>query len=145
MPFKEIEKLLDPILDLATCECTSLTDLKQNHKTIIANLYETETPILLRIHEHTLLLCDPKAYYDLENRRRWVLEGCKAVEELVSVGAISLPDERIRKLADLKTQIAATKRRLAELKRNTKAGEKNLLSMKAAADALAVELKERTT
>ena len=68
----DIAEFLKPLIDISTCDETSLTNLMRNRKEIISKLNETGRPVLLRTDSQTLLLCDAKTYFDLEMRRRCI-------------------------------------------------------------------------
>jgi len=136
LPFEDIEKLLGPLFDLATCEYTSLSNFRCNYKSLIAKLYETGSPLILNVHKHRLLLCDPKTFFDLENRRRWVLAGCKTVEDLIRVGKVSLPDSRIQQLDFLKTELAMERKHLTEANLSREVAKKKIAALQTEVEAL---------
>jgi hypothetical protein len=139
-PFEKLEPLLEPLLPLDR-DYTTCTALLRDHKQILAKLYETGRPLLLEVGGHRLLLSDPSQFYDLENRRRALLLGCKTVEQALQVGKVELPDERINELARLREQIADEKRKLREWGWAMKQAKSRLSTMQAEAHALTTALK----
>jgi hypothetical protein len=143
MSFAEVEKLLEPLIDVAACERITLNRLRNNWKAVISKLYGTHLPMFLTLHSCRLLLCDPKTFHDLEERRRSLLAGCEAAGRRPQAGKLraKLPDKRVAELAHMKLLIAAETRLLTTKRWDVSQTERTLSAMKAKADALTSALR----
>jgi hypothetical protein len=153
LSFEEIEKLVEPLFDLSRCERISLNSLRNNYETIIAKLHETGYPVLLTMQGQSLFLCDPESFKDLEERRRRILEGCKAVENKPRTVRLStllsrltpVQDTRIQKLRQLKARIGSETQCLKALDWDRQRIKKNVSDWEAEAEKLANEMKNENS
>jgi hypothetical protein len=80
---EEIRLLLKLLIDIHTCDRTSLSTLQKNKEQILSKIRDTDRPLLIDVfgkegvHE-TLLLCEARLYLQLEGQRRLFL--CSGVK-----------------------------------------------------------------
>ncbi len=98
LTLSDIATFLAPFVDITTCDRTTLRNLRLNHKEVVSKLNQTGRLLLLTIEGETLLVCNAKVYFDLENKRRFLLARFKSVEDALQVGRINMADPKICEL-----------------------------------------------
>ena len=115
----DIVEFLKPLIDILKCDMISLTNLMKNRKEIISKLKVIGRPVLLRIDNQTLLLCDAKTYSDVETRRMGIISQFKSVEDALQVGKVDFADPRF-------IELDAAQREVVELEDATKSSKWDL-------------------
>ena len=149
--YDEVIKLLEPFLELAQCEHVTLNSLRTD-KSLIPKIWEVGSPALLTSGGFTFVLVHPKAYAELEIRRRALVQRCVAIEMGIksdngpfkpAVGRRgTMPDSRLRELARIDSETHTAKRRLKENKWHLRIAKKKLSELQAERDAITKELKK---
>jgi len=101
----EIRQFLAPLIDISTCDRTSLTNLNRNREKMICKLNQTGRPLLLTVDNQALLLCNAQVYFDLESRRQCLLSRFKSVEDAVQIGMIDVADPKMVELQEINCRI----------------------------------------
>ena len=145
-PIKSIDDLaefLEPLIDITTCDRTSLTNLKLNHKEIIDKLNYTGRPVLLTISGQTLLLGDARIYFDLETKRRCLFSQFKSVEEALGpTGVAEVSDPLFIELEGMKAHIASLEGDIKEEKYCVKKKQREIEDEKSSLKKKERELKD---
>jgi hypothetical protein len=141
MTVEAIEKFLEPILDGWNCEQISLARFRKNYEQITSRIYATGSPVLLNVKGNKVLLCDPRSYLDLEEKRKSILSGIQTIEHALQIGLVDLPDERLRELERLKKDITGAKKTLRDLEWRKGETQKHLLAMQKRKELLIKSLK----
>lgn len=108
--FDDFVEFLSPLIDLTSCDCTTLTGLRHDHRTILSKLEKTGGPLLLVVEGTGYLLCDAKTYFDLETKRQCVLSQYKTVKDVLQIGKVQVLDPRVTELKRLRQEIHSLKK-----------------------------------
>jgi hypothetical protein len=125
MSFTDKVKFTEPLIDLEM-PGISLRKLIKNHKQILSRLYETREPVVLTIEKQSVLLCDPRGYYELECKRHTLFQLFIDLEEALKTAPVEFNEPDLRELEDLRLRAAESKRRLKDLKREKRGESENL-------------------
>ena len=122
----DIAEFLKPLIDISTCDVTSITNLRRNRKEIISKLNETGRPVVLINDVQTLLLCDVKTYFELETRRRCITSRFKSIEDAIQIGKIDPASPRFVELEMAQREISELEDVVKSSKRSLKQAESKL-------------------
>ena len=142
LPFNSVKKLLQPLLDVTDCDQMSLTHFKENWRDVIAKMEQTRRPVLLLLPGAVLLLCEPQQFFELESQRRWILHGCKTLEQMIRVGKVLPHDPRVTELASINKSIKQKRAEARKLEWRRKEAERNLAKWEAKAAKLQRDLEQ---
>jgi hypothetical protein len=148
-PIKSIDDIVEflvPLIDVTTCDRTSLTGLKQNHKEIIDKLNETGRPVLLSVSGRTVLVCNANIYFGLETKRRCLFSYIPSVEEaLAHAGVVEIANAQMGDLANEQDHIARLEADIKDEKWHVKKKERELKDARARATSLTADLRKSKT